>query len=473
MGSVTVKRNSLRLISASLPVQGIALDAFLRLGAGNPRFAWLDVGSRLVLAGFGVATELKAWGEQRFRAIERQARRLFEHAWMATKTMEGQTGPRLFGGFAFRDDFVPDNTWAVFYPAHFVLPHIQFTQYRDESWLIINALIPQDADPERESAQLREALELRYHWMQQTGQGLAKKPQISLPGREHREVQDSSSLQVRYPMSLEAWSMMVERALDEIEAKRLKKVVLARMCEIRCMEPVDVIAALAVVSDRYPNCYRFLFEPQPQQAFFGATPEMLASVEGRELHSMALAGSMPRGQSPLEDERLGIELLQSGKNRVEHKLVVDELRHRLAGWCEKIDIPEEPGLLKLDNIQHLYTPVCARLEWELGVLRVIERLHPTPALGGKPRNRALAFIRQAEPVTRGWYAAPVGWIDARLDGAFGVAIRSAVTQNERAWLYAGAGIVADSQPQKEWEETALKFKPALQALGLEVEGLMA
>ena len=100
------------------------------------------------------------------------------------------------------------------------------------------------------------------------------------------------------------------------------------------------------------------------------------------------------------------------------------------------------------------------------MLPLLEALHPTPAMGGVPQAQAMDYIAQAEPVPRGWYASPVGWIDHNLDGAFAVAIRSAVSQNERVWLYAGAGIVADSIPQKEWDETALKFKPMLGALGV-------
>jgi menaquinone-specific isochorismate synthase len=138
---------------------------------------------------------------------------------------------------------------------------------------------------------------------------------------------------------------------------------------------------------------------------------------------------------------------------------------RLAPLTSQLEISPQPGVHKLRNIQHLFTPVRARLLAPDGVLPLVHLLHPTPALGGSPRALAMQFIQKAEPVPRGWYAAPVGWIDYRLDGAFAVAIRSAVSQENRAWLYAGAGIVADSQPRREWEETALKFQPMLHALG--------
>ena len=127
----------------------------------------------------------------------------------------------------------------------------------------------------------------------------------------------------------------------------------------------------------------------------------------------------------------------------------------------------DTGVLRLSNIQHLHTPITGQLREPAGVLPVVAALHPTPALGGEPREEALQMIDACEPVTRGWYAAPVGWIDHNLDGAFAVAIRSAVVQEKRAWLYAGAGIVADSVPANEWHETGLKFRPLLGALGVQ------
>ena len=129
-------------------------------------------------------------------------------------------------------------------------------------------------------------------------------------------------------------------------------------------------------------------------------------------------------------------------------------------------IPDEPEVLQLSNIQHLYTPIEGTLRKANGVLPILEVLHPTPALGGVPRKEAMEFIRESEPVPRGWYAAPIGWIDCDLDGAFNVAIRSAVSQDNRVWLYSGAGIVGKSIPEKEWDETSLKFKPMLNALGI-------
>jgi len=259
---------------------------------------------------------------------------------------------------------------------------------------------------------------------------------------------------------------MIDRATAAITAGTLDKVVLARVCEVRLDETIDAAAPLATLDTQYGDSYRFLFEPRPHHAFLGATPELLVSVAGRAVTTMALAGSAARGQTPDEDEALAVALLASAKDRHEHQLVVDAVRAHLAEAAGELTAPAAPVVLRLRNIQHLLTPIAGRLRRPgEGALRLARRLHPTPAMGGVPPERALAFLRDAEPTPRGWYAAPIGWIDGALDGVFAVGIRSAVTQHDRAWLYAGAGIVAGSSPEREWAETALKFRPMLGALG--------
>jgi menaquinone-specific isochorismate synthase len=182
---------------------------------------------------------------------------------------------------------------------------------------------------------------------------------------------------------------------------------------------------------------------------------------------MGLAGSIRRGKNPAEDEELADQLWHDPKERHEHALVVNEIQAKLTPLTRALDVPTDPQVLRLGYIQHLHTPIHGELQQASGVLPLVERLHPTPALGGSPRAAALEFIRRAEPVPRGWYAAPIGFIDAQLEGMFAVAIRSAIAQERRVWLYAGAGIVASSIPQKEWDEIGLKFKPMLNALGVE------
>lgn len=442
-----------RLISISQPCAGLTAQALIRLAHGEERFFWENQRDGYALAGFGMAAELIAWGEDRFETIQRQAERLFAGS-MIVNDVSSRVGPRLFGGFSFQDDFVPDNTWTIYAPAYFVLPHYQLLQQGGAAWLTMNVHIPADEDPDSIIPELREALALRGDQLLAAQARLADTDTSPKP------------IEVNYPMPYAVWAQNITDATQRIQSTELQKVVLSRVAEIRFEQNVAIERALDYLGEHYPDCYRFLFEPRPHHAFYGATPELLASVQQRQLRTMGLAGSIRRGGDDREDEALAQTLLTDPKERHEHALVVEALRERLQPMTSDLQISDVPGVLKLSNIQHLYTPVEGTINDDSGVLPVIERLHPTPALGGKPRDLAIRFISQAEPVPRGWYGAPIGWIDANLDGMFGVAIRSAVSQDKRVWLYAGAGIVGDSVPQKEWDETALKFRPMLDALGI-------
>lgn len=442
-----------RLISASIYAPALDAVQVLRRAAGQERVYWRAPGSAQTIAAFGVAAEFFGYGSVRMREIETQARTLFTDALMPADA-PADARPRLFGGFAFRDDFVPDEAWSAFHPAHFILPHVQFLQTGDApgGWLTLNALVPEGDGLDAATEALREAALARLAWLR----GAA--PATDAAGAAPR---------LSYPMSFAAWSAMLARALDAISTGVLTKVVLARACELHCNNAADglpIETALAALNAEYPECYRFLFEPRPGHAFLGATPELLVNSAGRHFQTMALAGSQKRGATPELDAALEHELLNSAKDRHEHQIVIDALRDRLKPMSNALTIGATQAM-KLRNIQHLYTPVAGELRQAIGVLPLLEQLHPTPALGGAPREASLRFIRAAEPLTRGWYAAPVGWLDAQLDGAFCVAIRSAVVQQSRAWLYAGCGIVAGSEAQKEWDETELKFRPMLRALG--------
>jgi isochorismate synthase len=329
-------------------------------------------------------------------------------------------------------------------------------QHDQATWLTINTLLSADEEPAANEAQLREALQRCYTSLLEFAER-GEPGATALTKAKHT---------VTYPMPYATWAQMIERAKDQFQSGVLHKVVLARVCEVQLPRLVDLVGALTYLQRRYAECYTFLFEPQPHHAFFGATPELLIATQGKHFTTMGLAGSAKRGATPDEDARLADALLNSAKDRYEHALVVAAVQQRLEPLAEALDIPDTPSVYTLSNIHHLYTPIHGTLQEANGVLPLVETLHPTPALGGAPRDLALAFISAAESVTRGWYAAPVGWIDHKLDGAFGVAIRSAIAQRQRAWLYAGAGIVAESEAQKEWEETGWKFRPIQEALGV-------
>jgi menaquinone-specific isochorismate synthase len=440
-----------RVVSYSIPCPDLWIEGFLWRSRGVERFYWQH--NDEIYAGFGITAEFTAWGEDRFQSIRAKASDLFRDLRLLNDDYP-QATPRLFGGLSFREDFITENTWAAFAPAYFVLPHFQFTQIGSDKWLTINVQLG-DAD-ELDADEIRAALEARYQaFIAQEVLPVGIQFQKPLPP------------DINYPMSYETWVDIITDATSRMKAGELQKVVLSRVCELRFTHRVEIEESLYYLRQQYAGCYLFLFEPTPYLAFYGATPELLVKVEDREIETMALAGSIRRGATPAEDAALANELLADPKNRQEHAFVADALRDRLTPLTTELNIPEMPEILRLKNIQHLHTPVHGPLKEPLGVLPLVEALHPTPAMGGVPQAKAMDYIARAEPVPRGWYASPVGWIDHNLDGAFAVAIRSAISQNERVWLYAGAGIVADSIPEKEWDETALKFKPMLGALGVD------
>jgi len=187
-------------------------------------------------------------------------------------------------------------------------------------------------------------------------------------------------------------------------------------------------------------------------------------VAGDRMHTEALAGSAPRGDSASEDAALARALLLSEKDRREHQLVLDAIAHQLADLGLKLEHAGQPRVLGLANVQHLHLPISATLPAGVHILDLVTRLHPTPAVGGSPRSAALAALARLETLARGLYAGPQGWVDHRGGGEFFVGIRSALVDGRTATVYAGAGIVAGSTPEKEFAETELKFKALIEAL---------
>jgi isochorismate synthase len=225
----------------------------------------------------------------------------------------------------------------------------------------------------------------------------------------------------------------------------------------------DPAAVLRALGTRYNDCYLFAID-RGGRCFLGATPERLVRKSGALVKTTCLAGTTRRGGTPDEDEILGADLLASGKNRAEHAVVVHMIAGAMQAVCTDLQRPNTPTLLRLANVQHLYTPIVGRLRDGVSLLDLVARLHPTPAVGGFPRAAALAHIRAVEGMDRGWYAAPVGWLDARGDGEFAVALRSALLHGDTARLFAGCGIMADSEPDAEYAETLVKLRAMLSAL---------
>ena len=254
----------------------------------------------------------------------------------------------------------------------------------------------------------------------------------------------------------------VTLARDAVRNGLLKKAVIARDIEVHADEPIDVHSVLLRLRASFGSSYRFCIGDM-----IGASPELLIEVAGREVRSRPLAGTTPRTGDPDSDKQLADELMSSTKNQVEHRVVVDMVHDTLLSYCSYLDWEAEPSIVTVANVQHLGTYIEGALtEPTAHVMTLLKALCPTPALGGFPSAAALEFISQTEPMERGNYGGAVGWMDADGNGTFAVTIRCAELSEDRrtARLFAGGGIVAESNPYAELAETQAKFQAMLSAI---------
>ena len=257
------------------------------------------------------------------------------------------------------------------------------------------------------------------------------------------------------------WMESVAGALSLIETGRLQKVVLARDVAVWSKSPFGVRRLLRRLHHSFPECFTFLVD-----GLVGASPELLLKQAGRDIETVALAGTAPRHSDPGMDRQLARRLLDSDKDRREHDLTARSVEKALKEICDRLDRSPEPILQELVNLRHLSTRFTGLLTEGLSSFEVVQRLHPTAAVGGVPRHDAMEVISELERIDRGRYAGPVGWFDAAGDGEWAIALRCAQLDETGARLYAGAGIVAGSLPEEELAETRLKLRAMINALDL-------
>ena len=396
--------------------------------------AWIRRGEGL--AGWGEAARLTLpAGEDRFTAAEKQLRELFDGSRVADDVQVPGSGPVAFGSFTF--DAASDGSVLV-------IPRAVLGRRAGTAWL---TTITDGDEP--------------------------------LPAA----VPVSAPAQVRWSdgsLAAPQWEQAVAAGVARIRAGGLRKVVLARDLHAAAGQDIDVRLVLARLAARYPDCYTFSCA-----GLVGATPELLIRRDGSEVRSLVLAGTTRRGGTAAEDVQLGVALLASAKNIEEHSYAVADVQSALAPLCAELDVAPRPSLLRLANVQHLATLVRGRLQAAAGPatgvsgppadpadpaagvpasLALAGALHPTAAVCGTPAGPAMELIRELEEMDRGRYAGPVGWIDARGNGEWGIALRCAELDGPRARLFAGCGIVADSDPAAELAEAQTKFRPVQEAL---------
>ncbi|WP_077624998.1 isochorismate synthase [Sediminibacillus massiliensis] len=434
-----------QLLSVTEPIDQIDPILFFE-NAGQVeggRVFWKSADEDFWLAGAGEAYALEA-DSNRFTQIEEQWTDILSNAIIANSRRLPGTGPIAFGGFSFDPDKPKTSLWKDFQGSQFRVPAYLLSVINGECFFTINILVC-DHD---HSGQLAFQVE-------KTKQMLFSRAAVEHEGPEIERVKE---------IDPDIWKQLVGQTTDKIKNSDIEKIVLARELRVYFQDSVKLSAVLDKLVEAQTNSYVFAFE-NGKDCFLGASPERLVKVEERRLLSTCLAGTAPRGDTEGEDREIGYTLLHDQKNLHEHRFVVEMIREAVEACCRNVKVPDEPVLYPLKNLQHLYTPVEAELDSKFSILDVVKRLHPTPALGGKPRMQSMKFIREDEQLDRGWYGAPVGWMDPYQNGEFAVAIRSALIQESEASLFAGCGVVKDSLPEEEYEETNIKFTPMLSVLG--------
>jgi isochorismate synthase len=419
----------------------------------NDRYFWAQPGGDLALVGLGCAHAVNAADTTRFRQAADEWQRLLSGAIIEGPRGLPGVGPLLLGGFAFDARRPATALWQAYPRGHLILPKLLYTQADENTWVTMSMVVGPETDTVAEAHAL-EVLNANVLNALSTGAGRPANGQATqITQHELRPA--------------EAWQAEVARATRAIHDNAFEKVVLARAVQLQSTRNFDPARALRTLEKSYTGCYLFAIARDDgshgEQCFLGATPELLVRLRDDEVHTMSLAGSIQRGETPEADAALGQALLDSAKDRREHGVVTQAVVEAVGEACRDVHV-SEPRLLRLGNIQHLCTPITGWIAHGYTLFDLVERLHPTPAVGGRPREAALSFIREHEGLDRGWYAGPVGWIDEDGEGEFAVALRSALVNGHSATLFAGCGIMADSDPEREYAESVLKLRPMLAAL---------
>jgi salicylate biosynthesis isochorismate synthase len=401
---------------------------------------------RSALAAIGCVHVLEARGPDRFATVGREWPAVA--ASVLADDFDGPPGSGLVavGGFAFADDGGGSARWEGFTPASMVVPELSVARRGLRVALTVNVHIAPDDTIDDLLGRVQGRL------------GELRTPALPL-----LDPAPAGAYRVLSPMPPAHFEEAVARAVERIRAGELEKIVLARDVEVHAPIDHEVGAVVGLLREAFPSCYVFAVG-RGDGSFIAASPELLVRREGQRASTVGLAGSIRRSADPAIDDHLGEQLLHSEKDREENEIVVRRIAQALRPFSVWVTAAPEPAVVRVANIQHLATPIRAQLTSPLSAIELAGVLHPTPAVGGEPWEVASPLIPALEGLDRGWYAGAVGWTDATGDGEFCVALRCALLRGRLAHLYAGGGIVRDSDPSSELAETEVKLGALLPVL---------
>jgi isochorismate synthase len=429
----------LSLILAIPPLPGIAPQVT------GPQFHFIHAHRNEMRAGYGSAGEWLATGPSRLQSLRAEAKRLAA-CWQQRDLDETGFSGFAMLGFAARPADARARTGGRFPNALLWLPEIALHTRNNQGAIVLTTSLPSNRE------------EILARWIGRLDQLL---PLLNPPTagplrpallRRRSEQPDP-----------QGWQLLVRSALRRIAHKDLQKVVIGRRLRLEGSRRFDLNRLMAALTFHFPSC-QVIHLRRGEVSFVAATPERLLTQRGNRVEVDALAGTAGRAPNAARDAALTKALRSSGKNLHEHRLVVEAVQDALMQCSTHIDTPDEPRVMMLNNAQHLWSPIKAELVPGTDVFALAELLHPTPATNGEPREKAIAWLREIDPFERGWYTGATGVVEPDLTGELWVLLRCAEVVDHRADLYAGAGIVAGSDPSVEWRETEDKLAAMLTAL---------
>jgi isochorismate synthase len=436
--------DSRRLASATVAIDPETDPSALAFGsrrADDRWFCWEQPDrDGFALAGVGTALEVVSRGPDRFRDVANGcAAALHDRLAAEPDELPAAAGPVWTAGFSFAPAGGSAPMWSSLPPALAVLPQVSIARTAEGAFLTASVMHDPGADPDDSLERIRGRLASLH--------AAALTPADPRP---------AGATRIAGRHDPERYERIVSDAVDRIGSGALEKVVLARELTVEAPSAHDPAAAFGALRDLFPACFCFCFGT-PEAAFVGASPELLVRRSGAVAATVALAGTTSRSADPAVDDHLGEAMLRSPKVREEHRIVVHRIERSLRPHAVWVQGEAEPSIVRIGNLQHLATPIRAQLAASHSAIELAELLHPTPAIGGEPRDAAMALIDELEGIDRGWYTGPIGWMDATEDGEFCVGLRSALLRDRTAHLFAGNGIVGGSDPAAELAETELKF----------------
>jgi isochorismate synthase len=440
------------LASATVELESeldVAACVFGNRGAGESYFVWEQPDrDHFALGCLGSAWTVEGVdGSDRFAvAAARCAEAVHEAALGPVPAGVPGAGPVWAGGFSFSPLGGTAAEWRSLPPAMLILPAVSLVRFGGSGFATLNVACRAEHDP----GEIVAAAAARLESLQPA----------SIPLQDPDPVDGFEIASVLPP---EHYEGAVAEGCRRIRAGELEKVVLAREVRVEAGAPFQPGPVFDGLRTAFPGCFCFC-AGTPDVAFIGASPELLVRREGATVSTVALAGSTRRSADPAVDDHLGQRLLQSVKDLEEHRIVARRIERTLEPLSVWVASAEEPSLVKVENIQHLATPIRAQLAEPRSAVELAGVLHPTPAVGGEPSEQACELIEELEDLDRGWYAAPVGWTDAADDGEFCVGIRCTLLEGRTAHCYAGSGIVSDSEPEAELAESEVKLQTLLAVL---------